>query len=307
VSALVFGCSQSTSNQSAASGTYTSSELRTSFRVPKGWELPSSWSVTKRKSPWVARFEAPEGDAAITAAEAPYAGINCAAGAKAALRAADGAALDPDKEFELKASSETVSAGTGSTSSAGREGLARFFCFGKTAVVVEAAATKAAASRRRAELESIIDSVSYEQGSDRIALRPPSAPTEPTFFQHVVRFRGETLGQIAEWYTGSYDNWKKLSRYNEDTPVPNVVLKTGRTINIPVELVVRQDPLPQPKRPKMKPAESKTAERAETAVGKESAAGVEPKPSDEEEAEATGQPKAEEEAPPDIPSVIGPR
>ena len=34
----------------------------------------------------------------------------------------------------------------------------------------------------------------------------------PTFFIYVVKFRGETLGQITEWYTGSYDNWRKIAR-----------------------------------------------------------------------------------------------
>ena len=76
---------------------------------------------------------------------------------------------------------------------------------------------------------------------------PVEAPPMPTFFVYVVKFRGETLGRIAEWYTGSYDNWRKIARVNSDLSVPNARLKIGREVKIPTEIVVRQDPLPEPK------------------------------------------------------------
>jgi len=299
---LVLGCAGSTSSKQGSSGMYVDRELRTSFRVPSGWAAPSSWGLGNKEDRWTARFEAPGGDAAVTLAQSAYSGINCASAAKAALRSADGASLAPDKEFELKGPSGTVPAGTATTSASGREGLARFFCFGGTAVVVEASAATSAAASRRGDLESVMDSVSYDEGGQQLALRPPPPAAEPTFFQHVVRFRGQTLGQVAEWYTGSYDNWKKLARYNEDTPVPNTVLKTGRTIKIPMELVVRQDPLPQPKRA-AKPKSTKTAQRTDS--GKEPNAAT----TGGEEEETSGvEPKAEaSEGSADLPPVIGPR
>jgi hypothetical protein len=298
---LVLGCAGSTSSKQTSSGMYVDRELRTSFRVPSGWAPPSSWGLAKKEHRWAARFEAPGGDAAVTLAQSTYSGINCASAAKAALSAADDASLTPAKEFELKTSSGTMPAGTATTSASGREGMARFFCFGGTAVVVEASAATSAAASRRGDLESVMDSVSYEEGSQQIALRPPPPAAEPTFFEHVVRFRGQTLGQVAEWYTGSYDNWKKLARYNEDTPVPNTVLKTGRSIKIPTELLVRRDPLPQPKRA-AKPKSTKTAQQSDTAKepnveaagAEEEVGGVEPK------GEAG-------EGPADLPPVIGPR
>jgi len=155
-------------------------------------------------------------------------------------------------------------------------------------VVVEASAKKSAFDERRSELESIADSVAYEENTQQIAIRPPAEPPAQTFFEHTVKWKGQTLGQIAEWYTGDFENWKKLARYNEDAPVPNTTFKVGRTIRIPIELVVKQDPMPQPKR---RPA-AKTQKPAK---------------SDEEEAESTGLPKAEEEEAPELPAVIGPR
>ena len=118
---------------------------------------------------------------------------------------------------------------------------------------------------------------------------PVEAPPMPTFFVYVVKFRGETLGRIAEWYTGSYDNWRKIARVNSDLSVPNARLKIGREVKIPTEIVVRQDPLPGPK-PK----------RSTTARG-------EAKPSAEVEAPTAPQEAPEPAEAPALPPVIGPR
>ncbi len=118
---------------------------------------------------------------------------------------------------------------------------------------------------------------------------PVEAPPMPTFFVYVVKFRGETLGRIAEWYTGSYDNWRKIARVNSDLSVPNARLKIGREVKIPTEIVVRQDPLPEPK-----PKRATTARR-------------EAKPSAEVEAPTAPQEAPEPAEAPALPPVIGPR
>jgi len=44
---------------------------------------------------------------------------------------------------------------------------------------------------------------------------PPPVAAEPTpapTFVHHVEWRGQTLGAIAKWYTGKFDNWKKLTK-----------------------------------------------------------------------------------------------
>ena len=127
--------------------------------------------------------------------------------------------------------------------------------------------------------------------SQQVAVPAPEPTPMPTFFVYVVKFRGEMLGRIAEWYTGSYDNWRKIARVNSDLPVPNARLKIGREVKIPTEIVVRQDPLPQPKPKRTTP---KTArEEAKPSAGLEGSAAPHEAP---ESAEA-----------PALPAVIGPR
>lgn len=62
-------------------------------------------------------------------------------------------------------------------------------------------------------------------------------------FPHVVRFRGETLGEISEWYTGKVSNWAKIALNNRQVNPRRLAI--GETIFIPGELVVRRDPLPR--------------------------------------------------------------
>jgi len=81
----------------------------------------------------------------------------------------------------------------------------------------------------------------------RVAAPGPSPTATPSYFVHVVKFRGETLGQITEWYTGRYDNWRAVARVN-GLAVPNEALSIGRAVRVPAGLVVRRDPLPAPKR-----------------------------------------------------------
>jgi hypothetical protein len=84
--------------------------------------------------------------------------------------------------------------------------------------------------------------------AEDLAVRPLATPTPaPSYFMHVVRFRGETLGQITEWYTGRFDNWRTLARAN-DLAEPHEPLSIGREVRIPSQLVVRRDPLPAPKK-----------------------------------------------------------
>jgi hypothetical protein len=81
-----------------------------------------------------------------------------------------------------------------------------------------------------------------------LAVRPPATPTPaPSFLVHVVKFRGETLGQITEWYTGRFDNWRTVARAN-DLAEPHETLSIGREVRIPSQLVVRRDAMPAPKK-----------------------------------------------------------
>jgi LysM domain-containing protein len=127
--------------------------------------------------------------------------------------------------------------------------------------------------------------------SQQVVAPAPEPTPMPTFFVYVVKFRGETLGRIAEWYTGSYDNWRKIARVNGDLSVPNTRLKIGREVKIPNEIVVRQDPLPEPKPKRTTPKKARG----------------EAKPSAEVQAPAAPQEAPEPAEAPALPSVIGPR
>jgi len=76
---------------------------------------------------------------------------------------------------------------------------------------------------------------------------PPPAPAEPEPFVHHIEWPGQTLSEIARWYTGKFDNWKKLTKpVNPDLERCCVRLRVGRDVTIPRELLVRTDPMPKP-------------------------------------------------------------
>lgn len=59
---------------------------------------------------------------------------------------------------------------------------------------------------------------------------------------HNVRSKGETLGKIASWYTGSEKNWKKVLAANPG--LEERKLKIGTRIVIPEQLLTRRTAMP---------------------------------------------------------------
>ena len=60
---------------------------------------------------------------------------------------------------------------------------------------------------------------------------------------HIVRWQGETLPMIAQWYTGSSQNWKKLTNAN-----PNIVpahLSADDRILLPSKLLKTSKNMPK--------------------------------------------------------------
>ena len=80
---------------------------------------------------------------------------------------------------------------------------------------------------------------------DPAAQKSPPAVMEtkpqPTFYQHTVKYSGETLSVIALWYTGSHGNWKEIAQANLDLN-PNRIFP-GDEILIPEGLLRTRDPL----------------------------------------------------------------
>ena len=59
---------------------------------------------------------------------------------------------------------------------------------------------------------------------------------------HRVRWPGETVSIIAQWYTGSWKNWKALSNANPTLDPNRIVI--GVNIFIPEDLLKSRNPMP---------------------------------------------------------------
>jgi hypothetical protein len=130
---------------------------------------------------------------------------------------------------------------------------------------------------------------------------PPPAPVEPEVFVHHVEWPGQTLGEIARWYTGKFDNWKKLAKpVNPDLERCCARLRVGREVSIPRELLVRTDPMPKPVTRPSKPLVKAGAATAAEAKAEESAATAEAA----EEAEPIAEAAAKSEPPAPPPAVV---
>ena len=68
-------------------------------------------------------------------------------------------------------------------------------------------------------------------------------PGRVDYFEHRVKWSGETLSLIAKWYTGSYGNWKAIAQVNPGLN-PNRI-EVGDIINIPPEMMKTQKALPR--------------------------------------------------------------
>lgn len=285
------GCGSQTSRGGASGAEYVNEDLGLSFRVPAGWSRASGWSGIG-KSGFVTAFAAPAGEPIVTVARASFAGIDCGAASREALKEVTGASMATIAEMEVGMASRRIPAGQGATAVGDRQGEARYFCHDKTTVVVEASSPRAVFEAHRAEIHALLDSVSYvEAGGQAYSLRMPEMPRAARVFTHVVRYKGETMAAIVEWYTGSVDNWRAVAQLNADVTSPNAPLKIGREVKLPGELVTRQDPLP---RPKLKPPGRKS--KPEKAGAKTGSGDSKP---------ASDAPSGDDEAP--LPALIGPR
>ena len=77
---------------------------------------------------------------------------------------------------------------------------------------------------------------------------PPPLPAEQEMppqgdLEHVVKYSGETLGLIADWYTGKVTNWSAIAKYNGNLKPERIHI--GQVIRIPRNMVVKDSPLPR--------------------------------------------------------------
>ena len=87
------------------------------------------------------------------------------------------------------------------------------------------------------------------------------------YFQHSVKYQGETLASIADWYTGDSRNWKTIARANPSIKPERI--RIGDIINIPPELVKKTKPYPKPdvrSKPKNEAPQANPVENKEEAA-----------------------------------------
>lgn len=66
---------------------------------------------------------------------------------------------------------------------------------------------------------------------------------KPEFYVHKVRWSGETISVIAQWYTGSQRNWEDIVKVNPGFDPKR--MNIGDKILIPVEIIENREPMPQ--------------------------------------------------------------
>lgn len=68
-------------------------------------------------------------------------------------------------------------------------------------------------------------------------------PRGQQYFDHEVKYQGETLSAIASWYTGHADDWAIILQHNPNINIYK--LRRGSIVRIPLEMVIREDPFPK--------------------------------------------------------------
>lgn len=66
---------------------------------------------------------------------------------------------------------------------------------------------------------------------------------KPVYYEHQVRWSGESLSIIAKWYTGSFENWKTLAKANPKLNPSRIHL--GQKVRIPEGLLKTREPMPK--------------------------------------------------------------
>jgi hypothetical protein len=82
-----------------------------------------------------------------------------------------------------------------------------------------------------------------KQAAPIVAEAPVAVETE--YFNAKITAEGQTLGQVAAWYTGNAANWNLLVEHNPGLSPEK--MRVGDLIRIPRDLLKREDKLPEKK------------------------------------------------------------
>jgi hypothetical protein len=127
--------------------------------------------------------------------------------------------------------------------------------------------------------------------------KPVPPPPPPQFIEHTVKYQGETLAAISEWYLGDLKRWKEIQAVNPGLKPERI--KIGDKIKIPSDKAVRRDPFPKPKVSKKAPAPKDEVKPEDKAKGKatEEKSAEEPKAEQVEQSSKVAQEGGEGPAP----------
>jgi hypothetical protein len=73
--------------------------------------------------------------------------------------------------------------------------------------------------------------------------KPMPSAQKPEFYVHTVRWSGETVSVIAQWYTGKQNNWEHIVKANNELNPKQ--MQIGDKILIPVDLLKIKEPMPR--------------------------------------------------------------
>jgi hypothetical protein len=92
-------------------------------------------------------------------------------------------------------------------------------------------------------LNKKLSSDTKESSSSESRSTTTNQEASQTYFEHQIRWPGESLSLISKWYTGKYKNWTKLVAHNPQIDPKRI--RIGQRILIPEDMLTTRDPLPQ--------------------------------------------------------------
>ena len=82
-----------------------------------------------------------------------------------------------------------------------------------------------------------------QQINEKLPSWAKGSESKAAYHYHKVRYAGESLSVIAEWYTGDVENWPSLAKANSKLDPDHITI--GTTVLIPKNLLHTAKPMPQ--------------------------------------------------------------
>ncbi len=82
-----------------------------------------------------------------------------------------------------------------------------------------------------------------QQVKEKLPSWAKKSNSKPAYYRHKVRYSGESLSIIAEWYTGDVENWRYLAKVNPKLDPDHI--RIGTKIRIPNNLLRTRKRMPK--------------------------------------------------------------